>query len=100
MLVTFDFNQLAQSFGEQVYALFSYIDFNKYIAEAGMLVASEATKIGGFGVNVLLALLLSLLLLLEKKEIAAFGEKRAKWLLSMSISFILGRVLCGLLVRS
>lgn len=75
MLVTFDFNQLAQSFGEQIYTLFSYVDFNKYIAEAGMLVASEATKIGGFGVNVLLALLLSLLLLLEKKEIAAFGER-------------------------
>lgn len=75
MLVTFDFNQLAQSFGEQIYGLLSYIDFNKYIAEAGMLVASEATKIGSFGVNVVLALLLSLLLLLEKKEIAAFGER-------------------------
>lgn len=75
MLVNFDFDQLARSFGEQVYSLLSYIDFNKYIAEAGVLVASEATKIGSFGLNVLLALLLSLLLLLERKEIATFGER-------------------------
>lgn len=78
MLVNFDFNQLAESFGPQIYAFFSYIDFNKYIADAGVLVAAEATKIGSFGVNVLLALLLSLLLLLEKRDIAAFGERLAE----------------------
>ena len=49
-----------------------------------LLIASTATKVGSFGVNILLAFLLSLLLLLEKNEIKNFGDK----LSDSKISFI------------
>ncbi len=78
MLVNFDFYVLADSLGPQINGLLQSLDFNKYFTEAGVLLATEATKIGGFGVNFLVSLLLSLLLLLEKGEIKSFGEKMAQ----------------------
>lgn len=78
MLVNFDFNALAESFGPQMNGILHSIDMNKYVTEVGVILATEATKIGGFGVNLFLALLLSLLLLLEKDEINEFGAKLAE----------------------
>ncbi|EQE84729.1 hypothetical protein QCW_2479 [Clostridioides difficile CD69] len=80
----FDVNQFAQSLGPKLYPIVSKLDFNKYISQAGLLIASTATKVGSFGVNILLAFLLSLLLLLEKNEIKNFGDK----LSDSKISFI------------
>ncbi|MDB3829054.1 AI-2E family transporter [Clostridioides difficile] len=80
----FDVNQFAQSLGPKLYPIVSKLDFNKYISQAGLLIASTATKVGSFGVNILLAFLLSLLLLLEKNEIKNFGDK----LSNSKISFI------------
>lgn len=71
-----------------VYLVKKEYDISKAILQeeevAGLLIASTATKVGSFGVNILLAFLLSLLLLLEKNEIKNFGDK----LSDSKISFI------------
>nr|UWI48974.1 AI-2E family transporter [Clostridioides difficile] len=84
ILSNFDVNQFAQSLGPKIYPIVSKLDFNKYISQAGLLIASAATKVGSFGINILLAFLLSLLLLLEKNDIKKFGNKLAE----SKISFI------------
>ncbi|MGO1043975.1 hypothetical protein ACTPEO_14655 [Clostridioides difficile] len=84
ILSDFDVNQFAQSLGPKIYPIVSKLDFNKYISQAGLLIASAATKVGSFGINILLAFLLSLLLLLEKNDIKKFGNKLAE----SKISFI------------
>lgn len=80
----FDVNQFAKSLGPKLYPVVSKLDFNKYISQAGLLIASTATKVGSFGINILLGFLLSLLLLLEKNDIKKFGNKLA----DSKISFI------------
>lgn len=64
--------------------VFGKIDFNRYIANAGIMLATGVTAVGGFGVNLFLSLILSYLLLLEKKQIKKFGERLA----DSRISFI------------
>jgi predicted PurR-regulated permease PerM len=53
------------------------IDVNSYFREAGIMLAAGVTRVGGFGLNVFLALILSFLILLEKKKIRRFGERLA-----------------------
>lgn len=71
---TFDVNALKNSLDPKAFEILAQIDFNKYFAEAGVLVASQATKIGGFGLTLFISLVLSILLLLEKKTIKKFGK--------------------------
>jgi predicted PurR-regulated permease PerM len=72
---TFDINALEKSLDPRVFDLLKQIDLNKYIADAGVMVASQATKIGGFGVTIFISLILSILLLLEKPRIKKFGKQ-------------------------
>ncbi len=74
IVATFDINLLKNTLDPRAFEILTQIDFNKYFAEAGVMVASQATKIGGFGVTLFISLVLSILLLLEKKTIKKFGK--------------------------
>lgn len=82
--ITFDINAVKGSLDPRLAEALSHIDFNKYITEAGVMLATGITTIGGFGVNFFFSLILSFLLLLEKNKIRKFGEKLA----DSRISFI------------
>ena len=84
ILINFDVNTVKQAMDPRLADALSHIDFNKYLTEAGVMLATAMTRIGGFGVNLFLALILSYLLLLEKKKIRRFGER----LSCSKISFI------------
>lgn len=71
--INFDFNAVKESIDPRVAEALSHIDFNKYISEAGVMLANGVTAIGGFGLNLFLSLILSFLLLLEKEKIKIFG---------------------------
>ena len=75
ILINFDVNAVKKAMDPRLADALSHIDFNKYLTEAGMMLATGMTKIGSFGVNLFLALILSYLLLLEKKKIRRFGER-------------------------
>lgn len=74
LLKNFDLNEFRQAIDPRLAVVLENVDYNKYIADASMLIAGGATKIGGFGVSFFLALLLSFFLLLEKRKIQKFGE--------------------------
>lgn len=77
LFINFDINAVKQSIDPRLADVLSYIDFQKYIGEAGVMLASGVTTVGGFGINLFLSLILSYLLLLEKKKINKFGERLA-----------------------
>lgn len=73
----FNIDAVKSAIDPRLAEVIDHIDFNKYITEAGEMLASGLTKVGGFGVNLFLSLILSFLLLLEKKKIRKFGERLA-----------------------
>ena len=77
VFITFDANALKESIDPRLAEVLGHIDFNKYITEAGVMLASGVTAVGGFGVNLFLSLILSFFLLMEKKKIRRFGERLA-----------------------
>jgi predicted PurR-regulated permease PerM len=84
VFINFNIDSVKASLDPRLAEVLGNVDFNKYIAEAGVMLATGVTTVGGFGVNLFLALILSYLLLLEKKKIRKFGEKLA----DSRISFI------------
>lgn len=84
LFMTFNVDAVKASMDPRLAEVLSHIDFDKYISEAGVMLASGVTAVGGFGVNLFLSLILSYLLLLEKKKIKKFGERLA----DSRISFI------------
>ena len=83
---TFDAKAVRDAMDPRLAEALSHIDFNKYITEAGAMLASGVTAVGGFGVNLFLSMILSFLILLEKKKIRKFGER----LSTSRISFMYG----------
>ncbi len=77
IFINFDFNAVKDSMDPRAAEALRHIDFNKYIAEAGKMLATGVTAVGGFGVHLVLSIILSFLLLLEKNKIRKFGEKLA-----------------------
>jgi predicted PurR-regulated permease PerM len=77
VFIHFNIDSVRASLDPRLAEVLGSLDFNKYIAEAGVMLATGVTAVGGFGVNLFLALILSYLLLLEKKKIKKFGEKLA-----------------------
>lgn len=75
ILKTFDVNAFLGAIDPRIAVVLENIDYNKYIGDASLLIANGATKVGGFGVDLFLALLLSFFLLLEKHKIQRFGKK-------------------------
>jgi predicted PurR-regulated permease PerM len=84
ILIAFDVNAVRESLDPRLAEIFDHIDFNTYISEAGNMLASGVTTISIFGVSLFISLILSFLLLLEKKKIKKFGERLA----SSKISFV------------
>jgi predicted PurR-regulated permease PerM len=75
LLATFNIDEVKSSIDPRFAEILDHVDLNKYLVLAGGILASGITKVGGFGVNFFLSLILSYLLLLEKKKIRKFGEK-------------------------
>ena len=84
VLSNFNVDAVRASIDPRLAELLRNVDFNKYLGEAGVMLASGVTTVGGFGINLFLALILSYLLLLEKNKIKKFGERLA----GSRISFI------------
>lgn len=75
IIKTFDIKAVRDAIDPRFADVLSHVDFNKYITEAGGMLASGVTAVGGFGVNIFLSLILSFLILLEKNKIRKFGER-------------------------
>lgn len=73
LLMKFDVNVVRDSLDPRLAEAMGRIDFNKYISEAGKMLATGVTKVGGFGVNFFISMILSYFLLLEKDKINRFG---------------------------
>lgn len=84
IFASFNVIQFVDAIDPRLHATIAEIDFNKYLGEAGSLLASGATIVGSFGFYIFLAFILSLLILLESEEIQRFGSK----LESSNISFL------------
>ena len=76
-LMNFNVEAVKASIDPRLADLLGNIDFNKYIADAGAMLASGVATIGVFGVNLFFSLILSFLILLEKNKIKKFGERLA-----------------------
>lgn len=75
IFIKFDINSVKEVVDPRIGEALSNVDFNKYIGEAGKMLAAGVTTIGGFGINLFLALILSFLILLEKDKIKRFGTR-------------------------
>lgn len=82
--IRFDFNTIRDSLDPRIADLVWNMDINSYISEAGRLILQQLMNVGKVGVNVILAIALSFILLLEKGHIRKFGEVMNK----SKISFI------------
>lgn len=71
----FDIKAVREALDPRVAGLIDQVDINKYIGEAGSLIATWVTTIGGFGVDFFLSMILSYFLLLEKGKISRFGKR-------------------------
>jgi predicted PurR-regulated permease PerM len=74
IFLNFDFNRFRMTLPPTVSELIMYVDLKPYISSLGETMAGLIAKAGVFGVNFLLAILLSFLLLMEKPKIKKLGE--------------------------
>lgn len=88
-ILSFDIKSLKDIMDTRLYALISTFDYNSYIKGAVGAAAQGVTNLGAFGLNIFLAVLLSFLLLLEKKKIRHFGGQLANSRLSFIYEYIL-----------
>jgi len=75
IFMSFDIDAVRKAIDPRMADLLSNVDFNKYISQAGTMLASTLATIGSFGFNLFLSLILSFLILLEKAKIKRFGTK-------------------------
>ena len=88
-LINFNFESVEASMDPRLAKVLRNVDFNKYIGEAGVILASSLTAIGSFGINLFFSLVLSYLLLLEKNKIRKFGEKLAGSRISLIYDYLM-----------
>jgi predicted PurR-regulated permease PerM len=74
----FDLNTFIDSLNPFIADILKELDIAPYLATASGMIVSGAGKFGGFGINILLGILLSFLILLEKDRIGQFGEALAE----------------------
>ncbi|MDR0356927.1 MAG: AI-2E family transporter [Clostridiales Family XIII bacterium] len=72
--INFDFDSVRKAFDPRIAELFKDFNIESYIASAGNLLLGVVMNAGKFGVDIVLSVALSFLLLLEKSKIARFGE--------------------------
>lgn len=73
----FDLNHFIESLGPPFSEVLKELDIGPYLTTASTMIVTGAGKFGGFGINILLATLLSFLILLEKGKISKFGQALA-----------------------
>ncbi|WP_051280315.1 AI-2E family transporter [Anaerovorax odorimutans] len=71
----FDIKDVREVIDPRLAEFIPNLDVNKYVEKVGSMLATGATTIGGFGINIFLSMILSYFLLLEKGKIRRFGEK-------------------------
>jgi len=84
VFINFNIDAVKASLDPRLAEVLGNVDFQKYVEQAGLMLASGVTAVGGFGFNLFLSLILSFLLLLEKNKIRMFGERLSE----SRISFI------------
>ncbi|MDR2156682.1 MAG: AI-2E family transporter [Clostridiales Family XIII bacterium] len=72
--IGFDFDSVRKALDPRIAELIGDLNIESYIASAGNLMLSTLMNIGKFGFDLMISIALSVLLLLEKKKIAKFGE--------------------------
>ena len=70
---TFNIANLKSDLDPRIYDILAKLNYNSYISGAGVFMADGARKIGSFGLTILMALILSLFILLEKNKIKIFS---------------------------
>ncbi len=89
MLKSFNINEFRSAIDPRLAEFLPYIDYNKYIADAGGFIANGATKVGGFGLNFFLSMLLSFFILLEQHKIQNFGVNLSKSKISSIYEYLI-----------
>lgn len=89
VFINFDIDAVKASLDPRFAELLGNVDFQKYIEEAGFMLASGVTTVGGFGFNLFLSLILSFLLLLEKNKIRKFGGRLAESRVSFIYDYLI-----------
>lgn len=89
VFINFDIDAVKASLDPRFAEVLGNVDFQNYIEQAGMMLASGVTAVGGFGFNLFLSLILSFLLLLEKKKIRKFGERLAESRVSFIYDYLI-----------
>lgn len=88
ILKTFNVEDFRNAIDPRLAEILPYIDYNKYMSDASIFIANGATKVGGFGVNLFLGMLLSFFILLEQGKIQRFGESLAHSKISAIYEYI------------
>ncbi|HML37099.1 MAG TPA: AI-2E family transporter [Bacillota bacterium] len=84
IFINFNVDAVKAVIDPRIAELLGDVDFSTYLNQAGLMLSFGVAAVGGFGLNLFLALILSFLLVLEKNKIKKFGEKLA----NSRISFI------------
>lgn len=82
-----DIDAFRNAFGPSLVNLVAQIDFNAYLEQAGTLLATIVTKIGYFSLSLFISIILSFIILIEKKKISEFGESMADSKLSFMYDY-------------
>ncbi len=78
ILMAFDFQSAIASINPRLTAILPYVDFKTYINYASSYLAQLAFYLTGFAVDFFASMILSFVILAERKKVAIFGERVAK----------------------
>jgi predicted PurR-regulated permease PerM len=72
--IAFDFGEFKDSLDPRIARLLDDVDIDSYINQAGTMMMEWIVNVGKFGINIVLALAISFILLVEKRKILLFGK--------------------------
>lgn len=72
-----DVEAFKKELGPRLVSIVDRIDVNSYLEQAAALLGTMVTRIGQFGLTLFISMILSFIILLEKRKISHFGEKLA-----------------------
>ena len=76
--INFDFRNIRDALDPRVAEYIMDLDINSYLDQVGLAILNALPGVGKFSFNLVMAIALSFLLLLEKRKIALFGEVMEK----------------------
>lgn len=80
--ITFNFTEFRDSLDPRIASLLEGVDVDSYINQVGTMMLDGIVNVGKFGINIVLALAISFILLIEKRKILMFGKAVEKSRLS------------------